>query len=77
MSLQEIKDQVAKEHSYPEWKFVPAEKEYYMWPIICERACEETGRLTLEKALENVEYHDGSILDSVAILDPSNIVIVK
>jgi len=59
MSLEEIKDQVAKENGWPTWDqlsaYVPNKRESTYWPEVCRRACEETGRLTLEKAAENAE----------------------
>jgi len=65
MSLEEIKDQVAKEFFNCNWNTL---------------ACEETGMLTLEKAAENADYYGSGedlTIDRSTIRDPGNIVIVK
>ena len=55
MSLDEIKDQVAKEHGHTSWDDTGLQEETEMWPEVCRRACEETGRLTLKEAEKNAK----------------------
>ena len=88
MTLEEIKDQVAKEYlikmsEYGKWDVLTYEETIKLWPEVCRRACEETGRLTLEKAADDVkivfddeEYLNVTILRN-SIKDPSNIVLLK
>jgi len=60
-TLQEIKDEVAKEWidsfdksgKYNKWKNLSPANEIKLWPEVCRRAQLECGRATLEKAKEH------------------------
>lgn len=88
MTLEEIKDIVAKEKGWINWDelsiLVPNHRESVYWPEVCRRAQLESGRLTLEKAAGRVEeYFLDSGLSSIRyevsdnVKESLNIVIVK
>ena len=61
MTLEEIKDQVAKEKEYSSWSTLETMlkrngvTENPFWPEVCRRAQLECGRLTLEKAAKKAD----------------------
>ena len=81
MTLEEIKDQVAKEKGWINWDelsiLVPNHRESVYWPEVCRRAQLECGRLTLEKAAAGIDFDNSEGLILELITDPSNIVLLK
>ena len=55
MSLQEIKDQVAKEFFNCNWNTLFEDQKASLIDEVCQLACEETGRLTLKEAEKNAK----------------------
>ena len=83
MTLEEIKDQVAKERGWSSWNDVwsptgiKAQILDLMWPEVCRRAQLECARLTLEKAAAGIDFDNSEGLIFELITDPSNIVLLK
>lgn len=86
MTLQEIKDQVAKERGVSGWRDIFSTADD-LWTVVASRYATECVKASLDKAAENANVTDcllgisrdsihGATADKKSITDPSNIILL-